>query len=413
MPQEAEIINPPAVTEFSLRDLALAELNKVEVGIEALREQFLGMTRDASNTLGMAELKAARLDIRDRRYLVPKIVEDKKRQLREIGKDIETVGDSIVGSLLELETPIDAQIKAEEARKAQIKADEQARKDSINAFIDKIKAIPAECTGLSIVELEQGIEQVKGLDLADRCQELVLAGEEARTKTIATLQTMLEEKQQQEAENLRIKAEQEAEAARLADVAAEQERAMEVQRQELAAAKVEQDRLNAIESEKVAAERAELEKSQAVERDRLAAEKVEQDKALAIQKEALDAERAELAQLRADALALQTANEAKAQEERNAAALKLAEEQAVAKKESDRLAEEQRLKDQALAVEAEKARIVQASIESQRRIDALTETHFSTLQAILAMAEDDSMSHLVARKGIIHLAKTGIERRNA
>jgi hypothetical protein len=93
----------------------------------------------------------------------------------------------------------------------------------------------------------------------------------------------------------------------------------------------------------------------------------------------------------------------------NAENLKL-KEQHDADIERDKLAEVKRLADKAVTDKEEKDRADALVLENQKRLDALTETHLSTLQAILAMAEDKSVKPAAALTGIIHLAKLGIEK---
>ena len=145
------------IAEYSLKDSALQELSKVDAGLADLRAKYAGKVYEVTTSAGMDEAKKARVDIRNHRYPIPKIVDERKKQLKAIGNEIENEGDRIAIELLELEQPIDAQIKVEEERKEAEKA-EKARLAAeaqavLNAKIIEIGKLPLKCMGKSAEEI--------------------------------------------------------------------------------------------------------------------------------------------------------------------------------------------------------------------------------------------------------------------
>ena len=81
---------------------------------------------DVSTTKGMAEAIAHRAAWRDPRITVEKFRKAAKAPVLTLGKDIDARAAWLTDQLLLGETPVHEQIKAEEARKAQEKADREA-----------------------------------------------------------------------------------------------------------------------------------------------------------------------------------------------------------------------------------------------------------------------------------------------
>lgn len=475
MSQKQAEVKSTALVEISLKDIALQEIGAVGAGIAVLTEKYAGMVYDVTKTSEMEAAKAARLDIRERRYKIPHIVKDKKQALKKIGDDIEAEGERIVGLLLELETPIHEQIKGEEDRKAEIKRLEVERKEQIAARISKIKSLPVAAVGFDIPNMRDLIASVEGMVIDDKYQEFQAEAETARKEVLASLLATLAVLLEKEADDLRIKAEQderdriakiqdnirvikswplglagfthqqlsscyegflkdelegdyaeflpEANQAKADALAEIKKMIVAAKSAEDAAAQLKSDRekMDAAEKERtriagikdlIAAIKAEplecLDLSSSRIRLRIKDSKMDRpvDKAV-FQEFTVEADGARINSLAKMTKMAEAAElSEKAENERLQA-------QRDADAERDRLAEEKRLQDKAAAEKEEKDRADALALENQEKLDALTATHLSTLQAILAMAEDKAVTPKAALTGIIHLAKLGIERGQA
>jgi chromosome segregation ATPase len=103
----------------------LTEFSRVEAGLAALREKHGNTVYDVSTTIGLDAAKAARSEIREPRYAVENVRKAAKAPLVALGKRIDIEAARITSEILKIETPVDEQIKAEEARRV---ADREAKK---------------------------------------------------------------------------------------------------------------------------------------------------------------------------------------------------------------------------------------------------------------------------------------------
>ena len=103
----------------------LTEFSRVEAGLAALREKHGNTVYDVSTTIGLDAAKAARSEIREPRYAVESVRKAAKSPLVALGKRIDIEAARITSEILKIETPVDEQIKAEEARRV---ADREAKK---------------------------------------------------------------------------------------------------------------------------------------------------------------------------------------------------------------------------------------------------------------------------------------------
>lgn len=161
-----EVINSKTALA-ALRKTALAELSVVDAGLAKLRRQYRNKRYPVDTTEGMDSAKKARMDIRERRYKVPKIVAEQKAAIKQVAEDVGTEGERIVAALLELETPIHEQIKAEEDRKAAAKeAKERETREALertDAVIAGILAKPSEVAGFNSADIAAVLKTVEEL----------------------------------------------------------------------------------------------------------------------------------------------------------------------------------------------------------------------------------------------------------
>lgn len=157
----------------------------------------------------------------------------------------------------------DQVIEAEKARKIAV---ERARVDLIREHIADIRAIPGKCIGMKADAIRTEWADLNTLAIEEsRFSEFCDEATKAQDEAMAELRNMLAIRITADAEALRIKAEQEAEADRIAVERAQIER----DRAELAALKAEQERVNqaaiAKAQAELAAERAETDRIRKLE----------------------------------------------------------------------------------------------------------------------------------------------------
>jgi len=288
----------------------IAEYNQTEAALADLSSRYGGVIFEVSTTKGIDEAKKARAEVRGYRTSLETMRKDIKAPALERCRMIDAEAKRITEELLALETPIDDQIKKEEARKEaerqkKIEA-ERLRVAGIRASIASISEKPLLSIGLASVDIESLVESVESIEIDAQFGEFHGEAMIARNEAVAKLRQMGAEKRAAEEQAVILKAEQD-----------------------------ERDRMAKIESERLAAERAEQERVAQVERDRLAAEKAEQYRIIEQERAKLAAERAEFdrqkAQAEAEAQEKIRANQCAAAEEiehQNAAAKVAAEKSA-------------------------------------------------------------------------------------
>jgi len=233
----------------------LAKFSRVEAGLAALREKHANVVYPVATTAGMADAKAARAEIRAGRFAVEQLRKTAKTPLLQIGRRIDMEAIRITEAILEVEQPIDDQIKAEEARKA---ADREAKKA---AEVERLRLEAAEKLRIEQEQLaaqraEIAAEQARlAQERRQADEEAAEARREAELELAAQRKAFADERAQAEAEARRVAASQAAEAKRVVDHQEEidaQQRALDRERQK---AREEAERNAAeAEAERVAAE---------------------------------------------------------------------------------------------------------------------------------------------------------------
>lgn len=290
-------------TELSEVTTAIANIDKVGAGIAGLASRFKGMIYEVTTSAGMEDARAARAEIREPRYEVERIRKAAKAPILALGKRLDAEAARITSELEKLETPIDAQIKAEErriddARQARIAA-EQKRVADIQARIRDLSngiTLLAATTHLSVIE--NWIEKTEAVAIDDSFAEFRGNAEIEKADVLRRLRELYAAaKAHQDAQDA-LRAEQE----RLARQRAEQEAADaerrrvadldDANRREVARAEQERrDKANAAEAARLKKIADDQEAANAAERERLA----NQARLLADVQRQLDEEREKLA----------------------------------------------------------------------------------------------------------------------
>jgi hypothetical protein len=242
---------------------ALAICTRVEQGLATLEEAFKGVVYDVTRGAGMDAARKARQEIREVRYSVANAVDDAKKRLNGLKKQVDARGDAIALRLLDLEEPIHNQIKAEEDRRAAEKAArEQAEREARDALmqrLDAIRAVPLDMLNASAEAISSAIDLVTLTDSAT-FGEFAPAADRAIAETLKRLSDLYDAaaaREQAEADRKAIEAQ-------LAAERAEKERILAEQRAEL------ERQQAALRHQQEIAEAAERERQAAVEREQLA-----------------------------------------------------------------------------------------------------------------------------------------------
>lgn len=235
--QTPEIVDPQAkvVKAFSA----------TESGLATLKETYGAKVYDCTTNVGDGEARHARIVLRDTRVNVEKFRQQLKAPLLEEGRIIDAEAKRITAEITALEDPIDAQIKAEEKRRADIKAAEARAEAERVAKIDVVMRWLRERPGLyaaaNVATLTSVIAEITtkseaGFEHYGDGHETIA---EQVNATLKQLETMRE---------ARIAADAESERLRLANIELarkqreieEQQREMDEQREQLAAMAAEQ-----------------------------------------------------------------------------------------------------------------------------------------------------------------------------
>ncbi len=228
--------NEPAVDRTAApirRNLAhlessLTEFDRIAEGLAALHKAHpADLVFDVSTTKGMAEAVAHRAAWRDPRIAVEKYRKAAKAPVIALGKDIDARATWLTEQLLIGETPVHEQIKAEEARKAQERADREAaefgRVMAMQEAVGEI-AMSAMVNGQHSTIIADKLRALREQTLDPKVyQEMMPQAEAARTAALAKLEQAIKAAQWDEAEAQRKSVE--AGAALAAQIAADKERA--------------------------------------------------------------------------------------------------------------------------------------------------------------------------------------------
>ena len=135
-----------AVLKEVVSSTLVVEYVSTEAALAILRDRYAGRTFDVSTGKGMDVAKAARAEVKGYRTSLEAKRKEIKAPVLERCRLIDEEAKRITAALVEIEDPIDSQIKAEEGRKAAEKAEreriELARVTAIHAEIAKIRAYP-------------------------------------------------------------------------------------------------------------------------------------------------------------------------------------------------------------------------------------------------------------------------------
>ncbi len=194
--------------------LAITEYSPTEAALADLSNRFKGVVFNVSTTKGMEEARKARAEIRGYRTNLESKRKEIKAPALERCRLIDEEAKRITKALEELEDPIDAIIKAEEARKAAEKeARERAERERIAAIQNRIAEIGAAPMRAIGKTSDQIAEQIRTLSLVAIDETFAEFSDQAIATmgdALAKMQQALKAQKAQEVEADRLKAQREA-----------------------------------------------------------------------------------------------------------------------------------------------------------------------------------------------------------
>lgn len=314
------------------RAVAALGFDTVKAEVEKLATQYADITA-ISNKAGRDQAHSAAMALKSKRVEIQKRAKEVREDAVAFQKAVIAKGDELAAIIEPEEQRLISLRDAWDEEQARIKREaaeaEQRRKAWHESQITGIRGVVLNAAGAAPEKLRGLIAELELIEPSEEIHaEYAPVVARAKAETLSKLLEMLAEAEDREAEQARIKAAQEAEAARIA-----------AEREELTRLHAEAEARRQ-EDERKAAE------ARAAEEARLAAERAE----LARQREAQEAraraERAEIERQAAELRAQQEANEAEArriERERAEADRKAAEEKAQAEREEAARAESKRL----------------------------------------------------------------------
>lgn len=231
----------------------LVQYSKTEAALAALREKYTGATFDLTTTKGDKEARAARLELTTLRTSLEKRRKEFKAPALEFGKKIDAEAARITSEIEALEQPIDAQIRADENRRAAEKAErERIERERVAAHqnrLNTIRACVGRAQGLPSERIANGIAQVEAM-VTDAATWEEFAGEAAtaQAETLAAMRSMFDAAKAREDEEARVEQQRQENERQAAENRAAAERLAEAQREldaKAAALQAEQDAIAA------------------------------------------------------------------------------------------------------------------------------------------------------------------------
>ncbi|KRC36269.1 hypothetical protein [Acidovorax sp. Root219] len=203
-PTAGAILSKP----MSIKDTVLAQFKEAEAGLLAMAERYRDVVYDVTTTKGMAEAKAARADLRDNgRRLLTRTEASVKADVNELKQVMGAEVERLVDIVKPVEDAIDAQIKVEEKRKADEKAErdrvEAERVAAHRANITQLRAYADQAAGQSLESLASAITALEAMEFGPEWEEFAPEADTARNTTVARLREIAEStRQRQENERL-------------------------------------------------------------------------------------------------------------------------------------------------------------------------------------------------------------------
>lgn len=184
MPAEQPEQKSLATIEFNFSDAALAEM----------KERYKDLV--ISDTKSYEATKAARAEVRDVRYGVQNALKAGNAGLREKIKANDAEAERLINRIVEVESPLDEEVKRWEKKKADEKAErerlEQERIDNITGMVNWMTACVRECAGQESAVIQQKMETLESCEVTPEAfQEFINHATATKAESLQALESML------------------------------------------------------------------------------------------------------------------------------------------------------------------------------------------------------------------------------
>ncbi len=234
---------PSPGTELSLPERARAaiRLSQTEADLKELAARTSTIT-EVTNADGRTQVHAAAMALREQRLAIEKAGGAARDDANRFAKEVIVQQNKLIAIIEPEETRLkklrdewDAKIETEKRAKAEA---ERKRIAAINARIQEMRDKVSELAGLSAAGVAEGIQQFTQIAIDDSFGELKQTAEQVHANVLARLRSMHAEYVKHEADQERIRAEQERRKAELdAEIARQrQERELNTARMKVIAA---------------------------------------------------------------------------------------------------------------------------------------------------------------------------------
>jgi hypothetical protein len=239
--------NPEPVEAEEAIETAIGEYKPIAGAIAGLRSKYVGVVYDVESPAGMAECRKARAEVRKHRTTLETVRQQIKGPVIDLCRRIDADAKAITQALLAIETPLDVQVRTEEAaaearREARRRADEE-RQAALRHMVESINAWPVSWVGGTTQQIREAIAGYEQHEIpSDIPPHYHRECTGAKERALGKLREMLAGQEAREAEERRLAAERRAESERQAaeDKRLREERA-ELDRQHAEHARIERE----------------------------------------------------------------------------------------------------------------------------------------------------------------------------
>lgn len=241
---------------------AVVEYSATEAALNDLRGRYQGVVFDVRTKEGLQAAVKGRAELRTLRTALEAKRKELKAPVIERGKLLDSEAARITMELAALEDPIDAQIKAEEERKAREKAEaeerERKRIAAIHDRIAQLAQIPTAMIGKTATIIDEEQQRVKAIEITEADYgEFIATAREAHAKTVSALALLhggalakerqdTEDRERAEREKAELKRLREEEAKRIAEARTKAEEEAKARAQQEAADRAEREKHEAM-----------------------------------------------------------------------------------------------------------------------------------------------------------------------
>jgi hypothetical protein len=196
------------------KQLVTVDFNFSDAALADMKERFKNLV--VGDAKSFEATKKAREEVRQVRYNVQNALKAGNKELQEKKKANDAEAERLISLIMEVETPLDEEVKRWEKKKADEKAErerqEKERTDKIHGMINWMADTLRECVGKDSEFIGNKLAAVNQLEITDEAfQEFINHATATKAETLEALNKMLTDRlAHEENERARIAAEDEA-----------------------------------------------------------------------------------------------------------------------------------------------------------------------------------------------------------